>query len=290
MHEVCDHNSDYYYDYGHCPPGSHLVGNGTPWWEWVLLVLGALIALYVIYQLLVHTFARIYTYERGVVFRFGKLLEKEKQPGLRMMLPFIDEIVKVDMQETVLRLDPQKVMTKDSVSLTILAVAYYRVTEASKAETEVYNYVAAIQQLAQSIMRRLVGQKDLREILEHNDTLVQAIENELETATSDWGIKIKKLEMMDLTLPEGMERAMSAVAEAQRDAEAKVIAADGELQAAAKLEQAGSQLGPHAMRLRALQTMTTIGADNATVIVVPSNGQITGEAAAGALAAGIHSA
>jgi regulator of protease activity HflC (stomatin/prohibitin superfamily) len=290
VHHVCDHNSDYYYFNGHCPPNSPLVGNGLPWWGWILLVLGAIVAFIIIYQLLARTFARIYTYERGVVFRFGKLRPHEKQPGLRMMIPFVDEIVKVDMQETALTLEPQKVMTKDSVSLTILAVAFFQVQNASDAETKVYDYISAIQQRAQSIMRRLVGQQELQQILEHNQELVELIEKELESATTEWGIEIKKLEMKDLTLPESMERAMSAVAESQRDAHAKVIAADGELQAADKLEQAGKKLGPNAMRLRELQTMTAIGADNATVIVVPSNGQITGEAAAGAFAAGANGA
>ena len=282
MHRVCDHNSDYYF-YNHvCPPGSPLVPNGTPWWHWV--VLAALIAFGL--MVLASIVRIVQQSEKGVVFRLGKYV-RTVEPGLRLKWPFIEEMYKVSMQIETTELEPQQVITKDSVSLAIHAVVYYKVTVAEDSIIKIDDVDDAISRLAPAIMRRVIGQHSLEDILGHNDNVDEAIKSELEEATNDWGVRIDRIELQDIQLPESMSRAMAAKAEATREAEAKIIAAKGENDAAQQLREAADKLDDKSMELRRLQTWREIGTDNATIIVVARDGEgnAAASAAAGALAA-----
>ncbi|HEY2003885.1 MAG TPA: SPFH domain-containing protein [Candidatus Saccharimonadia bacterium] len=273
----CDTFSDYFQRYGHCPPDP-----STPWWHYALMVVGGLVVLGIILS----AFRIVQQYQRGVVTRFGRVVG-EREPGLRLVVPLIDRMVHVDMQIFTLPLQPQQVITKDSVSLSIRAVVYYRVFDATQNYTQLDDDEVAIEQLGQSIMRRLVGQRDLAELLEHGEAVTTAIHNELKRPAVQWGLEITYLEIKDIDLPQAMQRAMAAQAEATRMADAKVTEAGGEQRSAELLAQAASQLTPAALRLRELLAMQAIGADNATVIVVPSgnSAELAGSAAAGAIAA-----
>jgi regulator of protease activity HflC (stomatin/prohibitin superfamily) len=227
----------------------------------------------------------IRAYERGVVFRLGKAVG-ERGPGLAFVLPIIDRVVHVDMRVISLPLEQQEVITKDNVSLTILAVIFYRVIDATKSEVSVEDYEEAIEQFGQTAVRKIVGRHDLDEIL-HSETVVSAVQSELAGISSNWGIEITNTEIKDNQLPENLRRAMAATAEAKREADAKVTSAEGERRSAAILAEAAAALDDRAMRLRELQIMREIGTENNTVIVVPSSsfGESTGAAVAGSSAA-----
>jgi regulator of protease activity HflC (stomatin/prohibitin superfamily) len=273
----------YFEEHGVCPSSVSTVAMhpGTPWWHIAILVVVALLIL----GLILSAFRIVQEYERGVVFRFGHVVG-EREPGLRMLIPFIDKMYPVDLQVVTLSLEPQQVITKDSVSLEIQVVVYYRVVNAIKSVVEIEDPADAIKQLGQAIMRKVVGQKELHELLEHGAEVAKSIESELETAAEEWGLKITQIELKDIDLPEGMRRAMASKAEAAREAEAKVAGAQGEKDSAAILREAADLLSPEAMRLRELQVMREIGSENSTVVVVPSGGfgELAGSAAAGALA------
>jgi regulator of protease activity HflC (stomatin/prohibitin superfamily) len=255
---------------------------GTPWWHYAIIVIGALLIL----AFILSAFRIVQQYEKGVVFRFGRVVG-ERDPGLRMVVPLIDRLYHADLQVVTLGLEPQQVITKDSVSLGIQVVVYYRVVDATMSIVEIEDAPSAIQQLGQAIMRRVMGQRTLEELLEHGEQVTTSIRNELEEAATDWGLRITRIELKDIDLPDGMRRAMAAKAEASREADAKVIGAEGEKSSAAILKEAADQLSPTALRLRELQVMREIGSENSTVIVVPSGGfgEVAGSAAAGAIAA-----
>jgi regulator of protease activity HflC (stomatin/prohibitin superfamily) len=224
-------------------------------------------------------------YERGVVYRLGRIVGPERQPGLNFVIPLIDRMVKVSVATEPLELAPQEVITQDNVSLTIAAVIYYRVVDAIKSEVEVDGYEDAIELHAQSVLRQVIGGSDLAEVLAHSQTVAGKISSELIKLAAEWGLKVLKVELCDVTLPKGMKRAMAAQAEAAREAAAKVTAAEGELNAAAHLRAAADQLSPTALRLRELQTIRDIGAEQNTVIVVDSrNGDVAAQATAGQIA------
>ena len=273
----CDTFSSYFQRYGHCPPDP-----STPWWQYALMVVGGLVVLAIILS----AFRIVQQYQRGVVTRFGRVVG-EREPGLRLVVPLIDRMVHVDMQVFTLVLESQRVITKDSVSLGIRVVVYYRVVDVIRNYTELDDDDVAIEQLGQAIMRRLVGQRDLRDLLVHGEAVTTAIQAELEDSATEWGLRITRLEIKDIDLPKAMQRAMAAEAEAARVAAAKVTEAHGELDSADLLAQAAERLSPGALRLRELQVTQAIGADNATVVVVPSGdyAKLTGSAAAGAIAA-----
>jgi hypothetical protein len=185
-------------------------------------------------------------YERGVVYRLGRIVGPERQPGLNFVIPLIDRMVKVSVATEPLELAPQEVITQDNVSLTIAAVIYYRVVDAIKSEVEVDGYEDAIELHAQSVLRQVIGGSDLAEVLAHSQTVAGKISSELIKLAAEWGLKVLKVELCDVTLPKGMKRAMAAQAEAAREAAAKVTAAEGELNAAAHLRAAADQLSPTA--------------------------------------------
>lgn len=252
---------------------------------WVFMVIMAISVL----SFIVSTFAIISAEERGVVFRFGKVI-REMGPGLNTKIPFIDRVERVNMWITTLTLEDQALITKDSVSITVRAAALYRIIDATTSLVNVEDVQSTTSQLAQATMRRVIGAHDLSQILEHGQTVIDAIKTELEARVSALGLDIDKVELLDITLPAGMQRAMGRVAETRREADAQVIAAQGELEGATLLAQAAEALGdnPNAVRLREFATWREIGADNATMIVVSSGN--SAEVAAGNTAAATRGA
>src|SRR4051794_20767983 len=227
----------------------------------------------------------IRAYERGIVTRFGKPVG-ERGPGLVMVAPLIDRVHRVTMQTVALELEPQDVITKDHVSLTIRAVVYHRVSNATTSYVAVEDYQDAIDLYAQSTMRRVIGAHPLVDILSHSDAVSAAIAEALEAMAAQWGITVSDIQLNDISMPETMQRAMASAAEAQREAAAKVAAAQGERDSAELLEEAASLMSPTALRLRELQTIREVGTERSTIIVMDSSkGDLAGQAAAGTAAA-----
>jgi len=209
-------------------------------------------------------------YERGVVFQLGRFW-KVKGPGLIMVVPVIQQMVKVDLRTVVLVVPPQDVITRDNVSVKVNAVAYFRVVDAQKAIIQVADFLNATSQLAQTTLRAVLGKHELDELLAEREKLNIDIQKTLDTQTDAWGIKVRIVEIKDVDLNESMVRAIARQAEAERERRAKVIHAEGELQASEKLLQAAHILSqrPEAMQLRYLQTLTNIAGDKTSTIVFP---------------------
>jgi len=210
-------------------------------------------------------------YERGVIFRLGRVLDKPKGPGLIFVLYPIDKIVKVSLRTIVLDVPPQDVITKDNVSVKVNAVVYYRVIDPKKAIIEVQDYPYATSQLSQTTLRSVLGQVELDDLLSERETLNQKLQSIIDEHTDPWGIKVSMVEIKYVDLPQEMQRAMAKQAEAERERRAKVIHAEGELQASSKLFQAAETISknPVTIQLRYLQTLTDISADNSSTIVFP---------------------
>lgn len=211
-------------------------------------------------------------YERGVVFRLGKVRAEVKQPGLRVIIPIVDQMRKVSMQIVTLPVDSQKIITKDNVSIDVSAVAYYQVVDPIKSVVEIQNVVAATYQIAQTTVRNIVGQTVLDDVLSNTAAINEKIKGILEQATEKWGIYVSTVEVKDIQLPDTMQRAMAKQAEAEREKRAKVIAAEGESLSAAKLAEAADVIGAHpiALQLRNLQVLTDIAQEKNSTIVFPS--------------------
>ena len=207
-------------------------------------------------------------YERGVIFRLGRVI-KAKGPGLIILIPLIDKMLKVSMRLVAMDVDPQDVITKDNVSVKVNAVIYFRVIDPTKAIVEVENYNYAMSQLAQTTLRSVCGQAELDELLSAREKINSQLQEILDTHTDPWGIKVATVELKHIDLPQEMQRSMAKQAEAERERRAKVINAEGEYQAAAKLSAAAEiiEKNPMALQLRYLQTMREMSAEqNATVI------------------------
>ena len=211
-------------------------------------------------------------YERGVIFRFGRLLDPPKGPGIFLIIPFVDQMVRVDLRTVTLNVPPQEVITKDNVPVRVNAVAYFRIVEPNAAITQVENYMVATSQIAQTTLRSVLGQHVLDELLSERDKINAILQNIIDEATSPWGIKVSIVEVKDVEIPSDMQRAMARQAEAERERRAKVISAEGEFQASQKLSEAADVMSrsPMALQLRYLQTLLEIGATNATTIVFPA--------------------
>ncbi len=209
-------------------------------------------------------------YERAVVFRLGRILDV-KGPGLIIIIPGIDKVVKVDMRTITLDVPPQDVITKDNVSIKVSAVVYFRVMAANAAVTNVENYLYATSQLAQTTLRSVCGQMELDEILSEREKINMHLQEILDRSTEPWGIKISLVEVKHIDLPEEMKRSMAKQAEAERERRAKVINAEGEYQAAQKLIDAAQlmETQPMSLQLRYLQTLNQIAAENNSTIVFP---------------------
>ena len=211
-------------------------------------------------------------YERGVIFRLGRLLPEPKGPGLFLLIPIIDRMVKVDLRTITLNVPPQEVITKDNVPVRVNAVAYFRIVEPKAAIVQVENFMAATSQIAQTTLRSVLGQHMLDELLSERDKINAILQSIIDEATSPWGVKVSIVEVKDVEIPTGMQRAMARQAEAERERRAKVISAEGEFQASERLKDAAEVMtaSPMALQLRYLQTLLEIGATNSTTIVFPA--------------------
>jgi regulator of protease activity HflC (stomatin/prohibitin superfamily) len=209
-------------------------------------------------------------YERGVIFRLGRVINA-KGPGLIILIPIIDKIVKVSLRLVAMDVDPQDVITRDNVSVKVNAVIYFRVIDPIKAIIEVENYTYAMSQLAQTTLRSVCGQAELDELLSEREKINSELQEILDTHTDPWGIKVATVELKHIDLPQEMQRAMARQAEAERERRAKVINAEGEFQAASRLAEAAVIIEHHpmALQLRYLQTMNEMSTESNSTIVFP---------------------
>jgi len=231
---------------------------------WVLIV---------IIIILIITGVRIINqYERGVVLRLGKVRPAVKEPGLRLIIPIVDQMRKISIRIVTLPVDSQQVITKDNVSIDVAAVAYYQVKDAIKSVVEIENVISATYQIAQTTVRNVVGQSALDEVLSNTADINDKIKEILDTATAGWGIYVSTVELKDIKLPDTMQRAMARQAEAEREKRAKIIAAEGEKLSAAALGDAADIIAAHpiALQLRNLQTLTEISSEKNSTVIFPA--------------------
>jgi len=231
----------------------------------------ALILVVVILFYLVTSIQILNEYERGVIFRLGKLLPQPKGPGVVFVFRPIDRIVRISLRTVVHDVPPQDIISRDNVSVKVNAVVYFRVVDPRRAVVEVENYMYATSQLAQTTLRSVLGQAELDDLLSERDRLNQQLQQILDNQTDPWGIKVSAVEVKHVDLPQDMQRAMARQAEAEREKRAKIIHAEGELIASDKLAQAAAVLNrePMAITLRYLQTLTDIAAEQNSTIVFP---------------------
>src|SRR5438477_11733937 len=211
-------------------------------------------------------------YERGIVFRLGRLLPEPKGPGLFFLIPVVDRMVKVDLRTITLNIPPQEVITKDNVPVRVNAVAYFRIVSPKDAIVQVENFMVATSQIAQTTLRAVLGQHQLDELLSEREKINAILQEIIDSATGPWGIKVSIVEVKDVEIPQGMQRAMARQAEAERERRAKVINAEGEYQAAERLKDAAVVIEKHptALQLRYLQTLLELGGSQSTTIVFPA--------------------
>ena len=228
--------------------------------------------LFLVFLFLVSAIKVAREYERGIIFRLGRLLPEPKGPGLFILIPVVDRMVKVDLRTITLNIPPQEVITKDNVPVRVNAVAYFRIVEPKNAIVQIENFMVATSQIAQTTLRSVLGQHLLDELLSERDKINAILQSIIDESTSPWGIKVSIVEVKDVEIPTGMQRAMARQAEAERERRAKVINAEGEFQASERLKDAALVIEEHpiALQLRYLQTLLEIGASNATTIVFPA--------------------
>jgi regulator of protease activity HflC (stomatin/prohibitin superfamily) len=210
-------------------------------------------------------------YERGVVFRLGRVMSRAKGPGLIIIIPVVDRLVKISLRLVAMDVPPQDVITRDNVSVKVNAVIYFRVMDSIKAVVEVENYLYATSQLAQTTLRSVCGQAELDELLSDREKINTELQEILDKHTDPWGVKVTTVEVKHIDLPQDMQRAMARQAEAERERRAKVINAEGEHQAAARLAEAASIIAEHpmALQLRYLQTLREVSAENNSTTLFP---------------------
>ena len=210
-------------------------------------------------------------YERGVIFRLGRLHSPPKGPGLFLLIPIIDKMVRVDLRTVTLNVPPQEVITKDNVPVRVNAVAYFRIIEPEKAIVQIENFLVATSQISQTTLRSVLGQHQLDELLSERDKINAILQQIIDDATSPWGIKVSIVEVKDVEIPSGMQRAMARQAEAERERRAKVIAAEGEYQASERLKDAANviSVNPTALQLRFLQTLVEMSAERTSTMILP---------------------
>ena len=210
-------------------------------------------------------------YERGVIFRLGRLNSPPRGPGIFFLIPIVDKMVRVDLRTVTLNIPPQEVITKDNVPVRVNAVAYFRIIDPERAIVQVENYMVATSQIAQTTLRSVLGQHVLDELLSERDKINAILQEIIDEATSPWGIKVSIVEVKDVEIPSGMQRAMARQAEAERERRAKVIAAEGEFQASERLKDAANVMAenPIALQLRFLQTMLEISSERSTTMILP---------------------
>jgi regulator of protease activity HflC (stomatin/prohibitin superfamily) len=209
-------------------------------------------------------------YERGVIFRLGRLIA-QKGPGLILLIPLVDRMVKVDLRTVTLNIPPQEVITRDNVPAGVNAVAYFRVVDPNRAVTEVENYLLATSQISQTALRSVLGKAEFDQLLSDRERLNEELQTIIDESTEPWGIKVTAVEIKDVEIPEQMQRAIARQAEAERERRAKIINSEGEFQAAQKLTDAADIIStnPASLQLRYLQTLLEIGTNQNTTVVFP---------------------
>jgi len=209
-------------------------------------------------------------YERGVIFRLGRVQGGPKGPGLFILLPMVDRMVKVDLRTVTMDVPPQELITRDNVPARVTAVIYFRVVDPNKSVLEVENHVLATSQIAQTTLRSILGQKNLDDLLTNREEINEELQKIIDEQTEPWGIKVSVVEVKDVEIPQNMQRAMARQAESERERRAKIIAAEGEYQASERLRQAADRLeSPTALQLRLFQTMGEIATEQNSTIILP---------------------
>ncbi|EHM10224.1 membrane protease subunit, stomatin/prohibitin [Thermanaerovibrio velox DSM 12556] len=238
---------------------------------WFILDMGgSIFGLLFILLILSSSIKVVPEYQRAVVFRLGRLI-KAKGPGLIVVIPFIDRVLKVDLRVVTLDVPVQEVITKDNVPIKVNAVVYFRVMDPSRSVVEVENHIMATSQLSQTTLRSVIGRSELDEVLSARDKINMELQQIIDERTDPWGIKVSAVEVKELELPEGMKRAMARQAEAERERRAKVIAAEGELQAARALSEAATVMesSPITLQLRYLQTLREVASEKNSTTLFP---------------------
>src|SRR5213593_2324803 len=235
-----------------------------------LVIVGVLVFLVVLFLFSAIKVAR--EYERGIIFRLGRLLPEPKGPGLFLLIPVVDRMVRVDLRTVTLNVPPEEVLTMDNVLVWVNSVAYVRIVEPKDAIVQVENFLTATLQIAQTTLRSVLGQHMLDELLSERDKINTILQTIIDQQTAPWGIKVPIVEVKDVEIPSGMQRAMARQAEAERERRAKVINAEGEFQAAERLKDASLVIEEHpvALQLRYLQTLLELGSSQSTTIVFPA--------------------
>ena len=234
-----------------------------------LIVLGVVAFLLLI--LVLNSIRIVQEYERGVIFRLGRVLPEAKGPGLFFIVPFIDKMVKVNLQTVTMNVPPQDVITRDNVTVRVDAVIYFHVVDPVRAIVEIQNYLLGTSQIAQTTLRAILGKVELDDLLAQRDQLNDQLQVVIDELTEPWGVKVTHVEIKDVDLPDTMQRAMARQAEAERVRRAKIINAEGEFQASQKLSDAAEVIArqPIAFQLRLLQTMTEVAAEKNSTLVLP---------------------
>jgi regulator of protease activity HflC (stomatin/prohibitin superfamily) len=235
------------------------------------LITGIIIAVFFLVAIILPSAIRIIKeYERGVVLRWGRF-QSVKQPGIRFLIPFVDQMLRVDLRVVTMDVPKQEMMTRDNVPVTVDAVVYFRVVNPEDAMLKVENFVKATALIAQTTLRSTVGQAMLDELLAEREKINEQLQTIIDEQTEPWGVKVTNVEIRDVILPEGMKRAMASQAEAERERRAKIINAEGEYQAAEKLAQAAAIIGkePAAIQLRFLQTLTNVATEHNSTTIFP---------------------
>jgi len=233
------------------------------------LVVLVAVVLFVIF--LVASAVRIVNeYERGVIFRLGRVQGTAKGPGLFFLVPIVDKMIKVDLRTVTMDVPPQDVITRDNVPARVNAVVYFRVMDPNKSVIEVENFVLATSQISQTTLRSVIGQKDLDDLLTNREAINDELQTIIDDHTDPWGVKVSVVEVKDVEIPQQMQRAMARQAESERERRAKIIAAEGEYQASQRLRQAADRLeSPTALQLRLFQTLTEISSENSSTVILP---------------------
>lgn len=234
------------------------------------LPIGLFVVIFLVISFLFSAIKVLREYERGVIFRLGRLIAM-KGPGLILLIPGIDKMVKVSLRTIVLDVPPQDIITNDNVSVKVNAVVYFRVVEPDKAIVQVENYLSATSQISQTTLRSVCGQSELDDLLSQRDKINLKLQQIIDAQTEPWGVKVSNVEVKQIDLPQEMQRAMAKQAEAERERRSKVIAAEGEFQAAQRLSDAAKVLAeqPSALTLRYLQTLREIATENNSTTIFP---------------------
>ncbi len=209
-------------------------------------------------------------YERGVIFRLGRVQGTAKGPGLFLLIPIVDRMVKIDLRTVAMNVPPQEVITRDNVPARVDAVIYFRVVDPNRSVIEVENYVLATSQISQTTLRSVLGQKDLDDLLTNREAINEELQTIIDEHTEPWGVKVSAVEVKDVEIPQQMQRAMARQAESERERRAKIINAEGEYQASQRLRQAAERLEtPTALQLRLFQTLAEISSEQSSTLIVP---------------------